>query len=257
MSAPTRLALRRRGHRLRRPTAIARRQRTGAGTQGLRRARATGRFARPSVHPGRNPGRGLGPPAHHPERTEPDHEPAAPGVGEDAQRPRLLHTVTGSATASIGPCLRRGLTGSLRTDVSAPVTETLAANAIPTAAAQEPVRRRWLALVAAATLLALMAAAWLPRKDEGAAAALAAPDHAPAVPAQPSLAVLPFADLSGHAIRNIWPTAWPRKSSTSWRRLRRCGWWDAHRASRSRARTKTCAPSAGNWASHPAGRQRP
>lgn len=120
-------------------------------------------------------------------------------LNEDAQRPRLLHTVYGIGyrfdlpMPALGPDV-------METDVSAPVADALPPTPTPTpspaAIALERVRTRWFAAFAVAALLALVAAAWLPRKDEGAAAAPAASDHPPAVPAQPSLAVLPFADHS-------------------------------------------------------------
>ena len=73
--------LQRRGHRLRRPAPAARRGRTGARTQGVRRARVVGVVTGPGVRPRRNPGCGLGPPARDPERAQSRHEPAAPGAG--------------------------------------------------------------------------------------------------------------------------------------------------------------------------------
>ena len=98
-------------------------------------------------------------------------------LGEDAQHPRLLRTVHG-----VG----------YRFDPPLPMAEADAPRST-TQPPAGPVRTRWPrpAAAAVAVLLAATAAAWLLRKDDG-----AAPDAAPAVPAPPSLAVLPFADLS-------------------------------------------------------------
>ena len=100
-------------------------------------------------------------------------------LGEDAQHPRLLRTVHG-----VG----------YRFDPPLPMAEADAPRST-TQPPAGPVRTRWprLAAAAAAVLLAATAAAWLLHKDDG-----AAPDAASAVavPAPPSLAVLPFADLS-------------------------------------------------------------
>lgn len=97
-------------------------------------------------------------------------------LGEDAQHPRLLHTVHGVGYRFDPPPLPEA-------DASRSTTQSPAG----------PVRTRWpwLAAGAAAVLLVATAAAWLLRKDDD-----AAPDAVPAVPASPSLAVLPFADLS-------------------------------------------------------------
>ena len=208
--------------------------RTGAGTQGLRRACAAGRFARPGVHPRRNPGRGLGPPARHPERAEPDHEPAAPGAGRGR---------AASAPAAHGARDRL----SLRPAHLRPTEPDPKRGYLPSAIALFVV-----AGVARCLRCALLATAvWL-RKERS-------PDNA-------RQCFRGLAAVAGGAgvrrpvpkptTRNTWPTAWPRKSSTSWRRCPHCGWWDAPRVSRSRARTKSCAPSAGSWVSPPAGRQR-
>lgn len=98
-------------------------------------------------------------------------------LGEDAQHPRLLHTVHG-----VG----------YRFDPPLPMPEAGAPRST-TQPAAGPVHTRWprLAAVAAAALLAAIVAVWLLRKEDG-----AAPDAAPAVLTSPSLAVLPFADLS-------------------------------------------------------------
>jgi TolB-like protein/DNA-binding winged helix-turn-helix (wHTH) protein len=113
-------------------------------------------------------------------------------MGEDAQHPRRLHTVHG-----IG----------YRFDLPAPapkseaaVTHVLTPSSPPSTSlpmAEVPVRKRWpwlLAAIAAATLLAVAGIAWL-RDDEG-SATRAAPDAAAATATRPSLAVLPFTDLS-------------------------------------------------------------
>lgn len=116
-------------------------------------------------------------------------------LGEDAQRPRLLHTVYGVGYRFDLPMPALG-PDAMETDASAPVADALPPPPFPAAAAPERIRMRWFAAVAVAALLALAAAAWLPRKDPGAAAAPAASEPPPAAPARPSLAVLPFADHS-------------------------------------------------------------
>ena len=94
-------------------------------------------------------------------------------LGEDAQQPRLLHTVYG-----IG----------YRFDV--PATEGVAAPAVPAGLA----RPRWprVATVAVLGLLVVGAVAWKMRGPAGPAS----PRAALVAQAQPSLAVLPFVDLS-------------------------------------------------------------
>lgn len=112
-------------------------------------------------------------------------------LGEDAQHPRRLHTVYG-----VG--YRFDLPGSAPAREQAEPSDTAmdARPPAPAAAAREPgsSRRIWLGAAMAALLLAF-AAFGLSRKDEGAAAS-AATGQEPAAQAQPSLAVLPFADLS-------------------------------------------------------------
>ena len=96
-------------------------------------------------------------------------------LGEDAQNPRLLRTVHG-----IG----------YRFDLPAATTE------VPIAAVgQQPVRKRWTWLTAgtAAVLIVFAGVAWL---SEDKSATTSGPGSASAISAQPSLAVLPFADLS-------------------------------------------------------------
>lgn len=94
-------------------------------------------------------------------------------LGEDAQQPRLLHTVYG-----IG----------YRFDV--PATEGVAAPSVPAGRA----RSRWprVATVAVLGLLVVGAVAWKMRGPAGPAS----PRAALVAQAQPSLAVLPFVDLS-------------------------------------------------------------
>ena len=93
-------------------------------------------------------------------------------LGEDAQHPRLLHTVYG-----IG----------YRFD--APPVDGVAAQEAPTTAP----RLRWVWIVAAAALVLLIVAvtAWMPRGAVRNTSSVAA-----GAQARPSLAVLPFADLS-------------------------------------------------------------
>jgi TolB-like protein/DNA-binding winged helix-turn-helix (wHTH) protein len=105
-------------------------------------------------------------------------------LGEDAQHPRRLHTVHG-----IG----------YRFDLPTPVSneDTATATHVPSSASNIPSsspplkRRPWL-VVAAATLLVFAAAAWQRKDGETASTA----GERPAASALPSLAVLPFMDLS-------------------------------------------------------------
>ncbi|ANB18806.1 winged helix-turn-helix domain-containing protein [Dokdonella koreensis] len=117
-------------------------------------------------------------------------------LGEDAQHPRLLHTVHGIGYRFDLP-------------VPAPVPEATPAAEFPAATNALPptpppagaapgaarTRRSWLTAAAVAAALALAAAAWLLREDEPTATPTAQ-DDPPAAPVRPSLAVLPFADLS-------------------------------------------------------------
>jgi len=119
-------------------------------------------------------------------------------LGEDALHPRLLHTVYG-----VGYRFDLPVPAPERAD--APVGAGISGpgqEALPpvSAAAPRPAPPRWrgswrLAAVAAAAVLAVAAIAWLPRRD-AAPPAPAARAAAPVVTARPSLAVLPFADLS-------------------------------------------------------------
>ena len=114
-------------------------------------------------------------------------------LGEDAQHPRLLHTVHGVGYRFDLP-------------ISAPKPDSLAAEvpdpSIPTATTRtgslvaEPVwKKRWalLAAIAAVALMAIAGVTWLGGK-EGAAKTATTNDAIAA--SKPSLAVLPFTDLS-------------------------------------------------------------
>jgi len=115
-------------------------------------------------------------------------------LGEDAQHPRLLRTVYG-----IGYRFDLPMSGSdsgTETEAVAPDPSPAAAiSLVPSNAAREPVPNRWpwLAALVGVLALTLAALAWLPRKEQGNAAP-AAPEQA--ILPRPSLAVLPFADLS-------------------------------------------------------------
>lgn len=106
-------------------------------------------------------------------------------LGEDAQHPRTLHTV-------------HGFGYRLELPADAVFSET-AADAWPLPrppAAPPAARRRWPWLLATGLLAAgLAATGWLLRADLP-GPRLAARDPAAVLPARPSLAVLPFADLS-------------------------------------------------------------
>ncbi|MEP7242677.1 MAG: winged helix-turn-helix domain-containing protein [Gammaproteobacteria bacterium] len=135
-------------------------------------------------------------------------------LGEDAQHPRRLHTVHGIGyrfdRPAPAPKSDSAATAAAATAAAAAAAATAAAADAPTptssnprsttfvVAAPEPVRNRWpwLAIAAAVALLAFAGIAWL-HKEKGAAtpAASAWPDTS-APPTRPSLAVLPFTDLS-------------------------------------------------------------
>lgn len=114
-------------------------------------------------------------------------------LGEDAARPRLLHTVHGVGYRLDLPAT--ALTADAA-EANAPPSGLGAPPPMPDTIVMAPkssgLHRRWLAAGVAAALVALAAIAWLPRE----------PWQATAVPtpmqarAQPSLAVLPFEDLS-------------------------------------------------------------
>jgi TolB-like protein/DNA-binding winged helix-turn-helix (wHTH) protein len=107
-------------------------------------------------------------------------------LGEDAQHPRLLHTVYG-----IG--YRFDVPASVRDDDGMAPAEGVA-SAAKTAVRRGIVRRPapWLVVLLVLALLGIAAAVRLPRN----AVIRDASVPVPVVPARPSLAVLPFADLS-------------------------------------------------------------
>jgi len=120
-------------------------------------------------------------------------------LAEDALHPRLLHTVygvgyrfdlPGSASQPVAMAAARGDAAGMEEGAAMPAAPAVAAG-------PEPVRSRWpwpwLAAIAAMAAMAV-AVAWLPRRDDRAAPV--APADAHAAGARPSLAVLPFADLS-------------------------------------------------------------
>lgn len=118
-------------------------------------------------------------------------------LGEDAQHPRRLHTVHGvgyrfelpEATTASALAVRQ--TGTQ--DDDAPLPQAPPSSQTPDEPL--PIRRRpWWAVFAVAVLFAIAAIAWLPRPPAPPASTVAEP--VPAVPQRPSLAVLPFADLS-------------------------------------------------------------
>lgn len=116
------------------------------------------------------------------------------GLGEDAQHPRLLRTVYG-----VG--YRFDLTEPAPVAAATVASDALAVEADetvpPSPQAAAPSRwTRWpvLAVILAALLL-IVVLTWLSRNDTGKAVSTA-PIPAPVVAPQPSLAVLPFADLS-------------------------------------------------------------
>jgi len=109
-------------------------------------------------------------------------------LGEDAQHPRLLRTVHGIGYR-FDPPVPAPKPEEAATDVPALSTHTPSSTPLVGAV---PVRKRWLwlAAIAPAALLVVAGIAWM-LKDEGVAT-----DDASATPTRPSLAVLPFADLS-------------------------------------------------------------
>lgn len=118
-------------------------------------------------------------------------------LGEDAQHPRRLHTVHGvgyrfelpEAAAASALAVRQ--TGTQ--DDDAPLPQAPPSSQTPDEPL--PIRLRpWWAVFAVAVLFAIAAIAWLPRPPAPPASAVAEP--VPASPQRPSLAVLPFADLS-------------------------------------------------------------
>ena len=118
------------------------------------------------------------------------------GLGEDAQHPRLLRTVYGIGYRFDLP--EHALTIDGEAETAGPPTDPRPIQSPPLQAATPRSKRaRWFVLAAIPTVLVLTISvlSWLPRKDAGSAAS-APPDRVPAPSPQPSLAVLPFADLS-------------------------------------------------------------
>lgn len=120
-------------------------------------------------------------------------------LGEDAQHPRRLHTVHGVGYRFELPDADAGTDAGIAThrDRSEAGDTALrsapASPPVPTAARPDRARRPWLG-AAAAVLLAVAALAWWSRQPAMPTAAVAS--SPPASPQRPSLAVLPFADLS-------------------------------------------------------------
>jgi len=118
------------------------------------------------------------------------------GLGEDAQHPRLLRTIYGIGyrfDLPEHPLTIDGEAGSAGPPPDPrPIRPPLLQAATPRSR-----RTRWFALAAVVTVLVptIAALGWLPRKDAGSTAS-APPERVPALSPQPSLAVLPFADLS-------------------------------------------------------------
>lgn len=118
------------------------------------------------------------------------------GLGEDAQHPRLLHTVYGVGYRFDLSEPAPTIGAAAKIDESAADSHAIQPRP-PQAAAPQSKWARWPILVAilAAPLLTFAVLTWLPREDKGTATpptAARTPDLTP----QPSLAVLPFADLS-------------------------------------------------------------
>ena len=108
-------------------------------------------------------------------------------LGENAQDPRRLHTVHGVGYRFDLPATPPACSGFDSPYVA--TTTTAESNAT-----HPPASRRY-PILGAVLALALVATAWLAR-DEGEGAASRQPYHAEAGAQRPSLAVLPFADLS-------------------------------------------------------------
>lgn len=110
-------------------------------------------------------------------------------LGEDAQHPRLLHTVYGIGYRFDLPAVEAG-TAPAAGSAGAPADA-----AGPSAPQPAPRRMPWRIVLAAVVVLAIAAGAWSLLRN-GAAPPSAVPVGAPVAVVQPSLAVLPFADLS-------------------------------------------------------------
>jgi len=122
-------------------------------------------------------------------------------LGEDAQHPRLLHTVYGVGYRFDLPAAAARADATAQTRAAMPAGELPAPMPIPAPAPPQSLRARWPWFAAAAALLAVAAIlAWLPRpQGRDAMTATMPPATMPpasVAPARPSLAVLPFADLS-------------------------------------------------------------
>ncbi|GAA4856691.1 winged helix-turn-helix domain-containing protein [Luteimonas vadosa] len=131
------------------------------------------------------------------------HQHVSPGVlsrsinllrqalGEDAHHPRLLHTVHGVGYRFDPPPLAMAGAETTTVDGSGPGRQPVASPAVSTD--RQPDRGRWLwPATAGAALLVAIAIAW-PRQGEIEAVQAIT---AASVEARPSVAVLPFADLS-------------------------------------------------------------
>ncbi|GGD49342.1 winged helix-turn-helix domain-containing protein [Pseudoxanthomonas indica] len=125
-------------------------------------------------------------------------------LGEDAQHPRLLHTVYGVGYRFDLPASAHAGADVTQTESAAPAAVPVpppgpagpaAHSAQPDASANRPRRRPRLAAVAIAVVLVSSGSAWLLRDRSGVSKS-ASTDSASAVGTRPSLAVLPFDDLS-------------------------------------------------------------
>ncbi len=143
-------------------------------------------------------------------------------LGEDAQNPRVLHTVHG-----VG----------YRFDMPATVPPGIAA---PTARARWP----WFAAAAVLAFTVIAAAAWL-RKDVEVTQTRSA---APATAALPSLAVLPFADLSQSHDQEYLADGLAEEILDQLSQVPGLRVVGRSSSFSSRARARTCAPSARSWA---------